>query len=263
MRVVGINYCNYYGLSPLEFAKAIKSLGFGATFTEYDSNVAPEAFAKAFFETGIAWETIHAPFGGINNIWLDNSDGDVILEKLKTTVDICAEFSVPTAIIHLSSGEKAPPVTDIGRARFSNLVDHAVKNNVTLAFENQRMLANIAWVFEEFSGIPNIGFCWDVGHEACFAHGREYMPLFGNKLVATHIHDNDALHNHDLHQLPFDGKLDFYKIARHIKSYGYAGTLMLEVFPKISGIYNSMKPTDVLIRAYDAISRLRDMVDRK
>ena len=263
MRLIGINYCDYYGLSPYEFAKAIKSCGFGATFTDSDTNVNPEDCAKAFYESGIAWETIHAPFKGINDIWRNKTEGDVILNKLKTTIDICAEFSVPTTIIHLSSGDKAPSISDIGKARFTELVEHAVKRNITLAFENQRKLANIAWVFEEFSSVPNVGFCWDVGHEACFANGREYMPLFGNKLAATHIHDNDGRHNHDLHQIPFDGKLDFYKISRYIKDYGYAGTLMLEIFPQISGMYNSMKPNDVLLRASDAVSRIRDMVDRK
>jgi sugar phosphate isomerase/epimerase len=263
MRLTGINYCDYYGLSPYEFAAAIKSCGFDAAFTDSDNDIAPSAFAKAFYENGIAWETIHAPFKGINEIWKNGESGDQILAKLKTTVDICAEFSVPTAVIHLSSGEKAPSISDIGKARFSLLVEHAVRKNVSLAFENQRKLANIAWVFEEFSSVSNVGFCWDVGHEACFANGREYMPLFGNKLLCTHIHDNDGRHNHDLHQIPFDGKLDFYRIARHIRDYGFAGTLMLEIFPQISGIYGSLKPEEILLRANAAVSRLRDMVDRK
>ena len=263
MRLLGINYCDYYGLSPFEFARTIRSCGFNSAFVDSDTSVKPSEFAKAFYENKIAWETIHAPFGGINEIWKNGDIGDKILAKLKTTVDVCADFSVQTAIIHLSSGDKAPSVSDIGKARFSLLVDHAVKRNVTLAFENQRKLANIAWVFEEFSSVSNVGFCWDVGHEACFADGREYMPLFGNKLVCTHIHDNDGRHNHDLHQIPFDGNLDFYKIARHIRDYGFAGTLMLEIFPQISKIYGSLKPEEILLRAYGAASRLRDIVDKK
>ena len=263
MRSVGINYCNYYGLSPEQFAKEIKALGFGATFTESSDAGFAVKCAKAFYENKIAWETIHAPFDGINNIWLDSDDGNAILRKMKTTIDICADFSVPTAIIHLSSGEKAPSISDIGKTRFAELVDYSVSKNINLAFENQRKLANIAWIFEEFADAPTVGFCWDVGHEGCFAQGREYMPLFGNKLIATHIHDNDGGYNHDLHQIPFDGKLDYYRIARYIKNYGYAGTLMLEIFPQISDIYKGMKPDRILARAYDAASRLRDMVDTK
>ena len=234
MRSVGINYCDYYRLSPDSFAKEIKACGFDASFTESCTYEDAAKYAKAFYENGIAWETIHAPFDGINNIWGKTEDGDIILQKMKTTVDICADFSVPTAVVHLSSGEKAPSISDVGKARFGELVEYSEKKKVNLAFENQRKLANIAWVFEEFSNAPTVGFCWDVGHEGCFTSGREYMPLFGNKLIATHIHDNDGKYNHDLHQIPFDGKLDYYRIAKYIKNYGYAGTLMLEVFPQIS-----------------------------
>ncbi len=263
MRLIGINYCSFYGLSPDEFARNIKAVGFGATFTEAHDLTDAEAYAKAFYENGIAWETVHAPFDGINNIWRESDDGDIILAKMKRTVDICADFSIPTAVIHLSSGEKAPSISDIGKRRFSSLVEYSAKRNVNLAFENQRKLANIAWVFEEFSDVPTVGFCWDVGHEGCFTPGREYMPLFGNKLVCMHIHDNDGRYNHDLHQIPFDGSLDFYRVARHIGKYGFAGTLMLEIFPQISGIYNSLKPFEILSRAAVAASRLCDMVDKK
>ena len=263
MRLIGINYCDFYGYAPYEFAKIIKECGFGATFTEARDLNDSSVYAKAFYENGIVWETVHAPFDGINNIWRDSDDGDIILAKMKITVDICADFFVPIAVIHLSSGEKAPSISDIGKKRFASLVDYSVKRNINLAFENQRKLANIAWAFEEFANVPTVGFCWDVGHEGCFTQGREYMPLFGNKLICTHIHDNDNRYNHDLHQIPFDGSLDFYRVARHIRNYGFAGTLMLEIFPQISGIYNSLKPIEILSRAAVAANRLRDMVDKK
>ena len=261
MRSVGINYCNYYGLSPEQFAKEIKALGFGATFTESSDAGFAEKCAKAFYENKIAWETIHAPFDGINNIWLDSDDGNAILRKMKTTIDICADFSVPTAIIHLSSGEKAPSISDIGKTRFAELVDYSVSKNINLAFENQRKLANIAWAFEEFEDYENVGFCWDVGHEGCFAGGREYMPLFGKRLICTHIHDNDLKQNHDLHMIPFDGRIDFYKVAKQIKANGFAGTLMLELMIDNSDYYVNSSPRAYIERAAFAAKRLRDMID--
>jgi sugar phosphate isomerase/epimerase len=236
MRLTGINYCDYYGLSPYEFAAAIKSCGFDAAFTDSDNDIAPSAFAKAFYENGIAWETIHAPFKGINEIWKNGESGDRILAKLKTTVDICAEFSVPTAVIHLSSGEKAPSISDIGKARFSLLVEHAVRKNVSLAFENQRKLANIAWVFEEFSSVSNVGFCWDVGHEACYMYGMEFMPLFGKRMVAIHFHDNTGVYDEDMHWLPYDGVIDMDRAARHFAKSGYQKSLMLEVDQRSAGV---------------------------
>ena len=264
MRIVGINYCDYYGLSPRDFASLIREVGFGATFVEAFSDDGKYAeCAKAFSDNGILWETVHAPFNGINDIWLDKDGGEIMLRRLIDTVDNCARYSVPTAVVHLSSGVKCPSVTDTGRARFESLVDHAVKNGVNIAFENQRKLANISWAFETFENVSNVGFCWDVGHEGCFTQGREYMPLFGKKLLCTHIHDNDGMFDHDLHEIPFDGKINFYKVASHIREAGFAGTLMLEIFPGISGIYKSMSSERIISHAYEAVSRLRDMVDRK
>ena len=119
------------------------------------------------------------------------------------------------------------------------------------------MLANLAWAMEAF---PDQGFCWDCGHEACFTQGREYMPLFGHRLICTHIHDNSGEFNADYHQLPFDGVFDYGRFARQIQASGYTGSLMLEVManPKF---YPDMTPEVYLRRAADVAQRLRKMVD--
>ncbi len=264
MRKLGINYYSKIGITPEEFSERIKSLGFGATFTGTPKSLErAEQYASAFARRGIAWETVHAPFAHINDMWFDKTEGDEMLAELKGSVDICARYEVPISIVHLSSGDLAPPVTDIGRGRFCELVDYADKKGIKIAFENQRKLSNIAWAFESFGESSNVGFCWDFGHEGCFTPNREYMPLFGNRLLCTHIHDNDGIYNHDMHQIPFDGKLDFYKFAKHFRASGFAGTLMLEVFCDNSEIYKSMSADAYLKRAAEAAERLRDMVDFK
>ena len=261
MRKIGINYYPLLGLSVTDFALAMSECGFGATFTEYAPEKTLSEYASTFARHNIAYETIHAPFDGINYMWLDNAEGDGILSRLCATVDACKRLSVPVAVVHLSSGVNAPSITDIGRYRFKRLVDHAAENGVRIAFENQRKLANIAWAFEAFEDYDNVGFCWDVGHEGCFAGGREYMPLFGKRLICTHIHDNDLKPNHDLHMIPFDGRIDFYKVARHIKANGFAGTLMLELMIDNSDYYTSVAPKNYIERAAFAAKRLRDMID--
>jgi sugar phosphate isomerase/epimerase len=165
------------------------------------------------------------------------------------------------AFKHLSSGMKPPSLTDIGRGRFIALVEHAAAKGVQIAFENQRKLANIAWTFEEFEDAPNVGFCWDTGHEACFSPGRQYMPLFGQRLICTHIHDNSGEFNRDEHLLPFDGKLDFERIARQIRESGFTGSLMLEAIAANSHLYDDMTCEAYLERAAASVRKLRDMVD--
>ncbi|MBR2467168.1 MAG: sugar phosphate isomerase/epimerase [Clostridia bacterium] len=259
MRKIGINLDAAGAISAEDCVKIIKELGFEAAFItpRPDGQILHEAELLA--RAGISLDTIHAPWKGINDIWLSGDAGEMPLGAFEHYVDMCKETGAPVLIVHLSSGANPPPVTDIGRARFTKLVDYALGKGITLAFENQRMLSNLAWVFEEFKEAKNVGFCWDVGHEMCFTAGRRYMPLFGDKLVATHIHDNDCVYDHDYHMIPFDGKIDFSRVADEIKASGFDGTLMFELIKK-HDIYTELTAERYLERAASAAKRFRDML---
>jgi sugar phosphate isomerase/epimerase len=183
---------------------------------------------------------------------------------LKMNLELCAKVGLK-AIVHdkrlhdLSMQEHSL----IGKEfdSFEKLVEYAAQKGVTIAFENQRKLGNIAWAFDNFENCDNVGFCWDCGHEACFTLEREYMPIFGKKLVCTHIHDNTAVFNADLHLLPFDGKIDYDRFAEHIRKSGYQGPLTLEVIAGNSKYYEGVDIDTYLNKAAEVIKKLRTMVD--
>lgn len=256
MRKIGINLYAIAGLTEEEYIREAASLGFNTAFSGVR---APELQAKIgdlLVKYGMEYENLHAPFGHINDIWLEDDNG--MLNELLNCIDNCVLCGAPIAVVHLSAGNRAPSITDIGRERFARLVDYAAEKNVKIAFENQRKLANIAWAFEAFPG-DNVGFCWDCGHEFCFTPGRHYMPLFGNRLICTHIHDNTAVYNEDSHFLPFDGVCDFDYVADAIRTSGYTGSLMLEVGNKTR--YGEMDPREFIREGYNRITKLRAMVD--
>ena len=261
MRKLGINTGSVPGVDAFHGLAYIKNAGFDSFFTGYKNDELVALIAEEGAKLGLDYETIHAPFKGINNIWFDGEEGDEVLKTLTTCLESCANHGIPTMIVHLSSGNNAPAINDIGHARFDSLVDLAVKKNVTVAFENQRKLANLAFVMELYKDIEQVGFCWDNGHEACFALGKEFMPFFGERLVALHIHDNLRKYNEDMHLLPFDGILDFHRFGEHIRNSGYTGTLMLEALPKQTNYYDGMSPEEYYEKAYKAVSRLRLIVD--
>lgn len=261
MRKIGINMNAMAGLDLAEYAAAIHTLGFEAVFTGVPTPERCAELGNVFAKYGITWETMHAPFGHINDIWLDTEGGRAMYEELTTTVDRCHEAGVPIAVVHLSAGETPPPITDIGRARWTSLVEYAGSRQVRLAFENQRKLANLAFAMETFWDVPQVGFCYDCGHESCFTPGREYMPLFGKRLCCLHIHDNDGIYNKDQHMIPFDGKIDFDRVVRQIRESGFEGTLMLEVLASHSDRYEDMDCRGYLARAAEAARRLRDMLE--
>ena len=258
MRKIGINLHAIKGLTDEEYLREIAALGFGTIFSGVLDPSQQASVAELCARYGLEYETLHAPFGHINDIWLDKEEGQTMLDELRHCVDHCVLAGAPIAVVHLSAGMNPPSITDIGRKRFTLLVEYAEKKAIKIAFENQRKLANIAWAFEAFP-TDTAGFCWDCGHEFCFTPGRHYMPLFGDRLICTHIHDNTAVFNEDSHFLPFDGVCDFSYVANAVRESGYSGSLMLEVGNKTR--YGHLEPHAFLEKAVRVITKLRTMID--
>ena len=229
--------------------------GFEATFfMSNDPHIRERA--ALLKSAGIAIDNCHAPFDGINNMWHPTTAGDEMLARLTDGVENCARYEIPVIVVHVSSGENPPRVGDVGLARFDALVARAEELGVTVAFENQRKLGNLALLMEYY---PKAGFCFDTGHEACFTPGREYMPLFGKRTVALHLHDNSAVYNADDHILPYDGKVDLECAARQLAASPYRGTIMSEAFK--TDFYKDLSPEEYFARAEKAIRRFADRVD--
>lgn len=263
MKDIGINLHACKGFSDEEYIKTIADLGFKTTFSGVYEIERQLKIADLCAKHGIFYETIHAPFPyfGINGMWCWGSAGSKMLETLKKSVDNCLSAGVGILVVHLSSGDFAPPVTKIGKKRFTEFVEYAAKKNIKVAFENQRKLKNISWVFENFPKDSNVGFCWDMGHENCFTRGREYMPLFGDRIICTHIHDNSGRYNDDKHLIPFDGQIDYERRINYLKEYNFSGSLMLEL--KARHNYDNLTKEEYLERAAIAAKKLSDMFEEK
>ena len=257
---IGINLQAIGGLTDEAYIKTMADLGFTATFCMAKPLAEMERLGTLCATENIRFDTLHAPFDHINDIWLEGEGGDRMLSELKDCVDKCLVVGAPIAVVHLSSKMKPPTITDIGRGRFEELVAHAQKKGVKIAFENQRKLFNLAWAFETFGPEEGVGFCWDCGHEGCFTPGMEFMPLFGDRLICTHIHDNAGIFNEDRHLLPFDGDLDFDRVAHRLRASGFSGVLMLETIAGASDSYAGVSPENYLRQAADAAKRLERMI---
>lgn len=258
MREIGINLPEQ---NEAAFIREASDVGFCTVFSATPSEAQLRVIVDAIAANGMRYETIHAPFGHINDIWLAGDAGEAMLREMLVTVDRCAQGGVPIAVIHLSSGKTPPTVSEIGASRYERLVEYAAKKGVKLAFENQRQLENITWAFRHFADASHVGFCYDFGHECCFTPGIEFMPLFGGKLLCTHLHDNDCVQDHDLHMLPFDGHADFGRAIKRLRENGYQGPLTLEIHQQNSHRYDFMSTRAFLERAALAAGRLRAMLD--
>lgn len=248
-----------------EVLARLKEYGFDATHTgiadPFENPGRIDELAPKVRAAGLDYDFVHAPFKGINTIWGKGEEGEEILSRILATVDCCARNEIPLIVVHLSSGEKAPMIGDVGVERFDRLIDYAGAAGVQVAMENQRKIGNIAALMERYASESHVGFCWDTGHEGCFTPGREYMPLFGDRLLCLHLNDNRCMYNVDEHYLPFDGLFNFEKAARQIRESGFKGSLMMEVAGRKRDLYIGLSEEAFLERAYMQADRLRKMID--
>ncbi len=217
-----------------------------------------EEVMQALKKSNIAVDNFHAPFKGQNVIWTEGETGDAMLARLLQGVDACATYGVKIMVSHVSNGRPMPEITKVGLERFDRLMEYAKKRGVTIAFESHRFLENVKYMMERY---PEAGFCLDNGHENAFTPGVRYMPMWGNRLVATHISDNEYVCDQDMHMLPFDGNIDFHEAARELAEWGRDVTLMLEVKPGNHERYHNMSIKDYYAAAAKSLRKLASMVD--
>ncbi len=258
LRKTGINISDNIIFGTERYIEYLARTGFDSIFTCGNDEPFISFISRKCRQVNLCYETLHAPFDGINGLWYEDS-ANAVTDRLKHSVELASEYGIGIVIVHLSSKENCPPVTDAGLKHFDSLVDFARKKNIILAVENQRKLGNIATILELYPKGSGVEFCWDVGHEKCFAHGREYMPLFGNRCITTHIHDNNMIYNADEHLIPFDGSIDFRRTAELLNEYNYRGTLMLELdLPnERNDKYKDLSMEQFVQKAYASANRLR------
>lgn len=223
-----------FELSVPEQIRLFKKTGFDAFFTGYTNRAEAAEHRKVADETGMIFQSIHAPFGRMKEMW---EDGDEAVEELIDCVRACAENQVPIMVTHAFIGFEDHTPTAIGIDNFGKVVREAEKLGIKVAFENTEGEEYLEALMEHFKESPAVGFCWDTGHEMCYNHSKDMTALYGDRLIATHINDNLGIRDlhgeitciDDLHLLPFDGIGDWHGIAARLDRCGYDGILTFEL----------------------------------
>lgn len=215
---------------------------------------AMEALAKA----DIIVDNFHAPFKGLNVIWEPGEAGDEMLRRLMAGVDACVKYGVKVMVCHVSNGKPMPPIIPVALDRYDRLMAYGEEKGVTIAFESHRFVENVRYFMERY---PQAGFCLDTSHEDAFTPGVRYMPMWGDRLVATHLSDNEYVCDYDMHMLPFDGHINWDKTAREIADCGRDVTLMLEIKPDNHEKYKDTSIKDYYAAAAKSIKRFAEMVE--
>lgn len=246
-----------------ENIKAIADAGFEYTFIGWNEDIDLEERIRLFSKYGIKIDNFHAPFIGINCIWSDTKEGSDYVERLLHCIDDAAKYGVKYVIVHPTAGAPEPVTTEVGIKRFRRVAKYAMDVGVKICFENLEYPEVLGIVMHELRDL-DIGFCYDVGHEAMCTPGMQFLPMFGDKLCCTHIHDNygmsystvPILHG-DCHMLPFDANIDFTRVMKQIRDTNYDGVLMIEASIREDiGTYMGMSAREYYERAYKSIVKL-------
>ena len=249
-----------------------------AGFTCYDVGVFRTKDVAPVVELGdsigISIESIHAPFMTkelyCNDVWKSGINGDIMVNLYKEAIDAAAACNVPSVVIHFLANWSCPDISDEGLARMDRVVEYAMSKGVTIAFENLVRLGALAYCADRYESIPNVRFCYDFGHAHCYpgygyAPDFEVLDILKDKVVTTHVHDNDGYtgtaavkpaKDPDYHRLPFDGNLDYQKAMNKMDEYGYRGALVLELG---SGVRPELTAEQFIQLAYERVKRIADM----
>ncbi len=125
------------------------------------------------------------------------------------------------------------------------LLPYAQAQGVRLNVENlpyaacgishMRTLAALAAAVDD----PACCLCLDTGHAACLGDDpAEMARLAGERLRTLHVHDNDL--RHDLHLIPFAGRIDWSAFRGALREIGFDGVVSLEV--NLRNIPEEMQP---------------------
>jgi sugar phosphate isomerase/epimerase len=256
---------NWFGYRELEregfekIFRLIQQAGFEGVLIWWDEieNIPDYRDAPALARrAGLFVENMHTQFNEANRIWEDSAAGQALFEYYLRCVDDCAQFEIPTMVVHSIRRGSPPPASELGMERFARVIDRAERKGVNVALENQRspeQLTRVPLLLERF-GSPRFGLCYDSGHHNARelrAPEADMLARFGHRLMALHLHDNDGAD--DQHLLPFDGTTDWAAQMRAIAQTGYAGPTALEV---VNEGCRDKSPEEFLALAYERARRL-------
>lgn len=268
-RKLGVSSGCLAGVPEIEALRYLKDAGFDCFFTGKHTVRDVGALKNEAEKIGIDFEFIHAPWNHrmpngsriyMNEFWKPGIEYLPLFEDTITAIDSAADAGVKTICQHVTGGWVAPAATDIGFSRFDALVEYAIKKGVRIAFENLRTIGSFAALMERYERVPEVGFCYDCGHEYCYTETVPFLDLYGKRTFCTHLHDNfgrdkeDPMKDADYHLLPYDGTFDYGEMIRKMDKYGYEGSLMLEVGQY--GKYKEMSPEAFAAHLYSLIVRV-------
>jgi len=220
-----------------EQIRLIAKVGFDGFFVNWSQGMDLQALRALGDTLGLYFQSVHAPFGRVQNLWQETELTREVLEEQLTCLRETAAAGVDLVVCHVFIGFKDHTPTQFGIDNYRVMVEEARRLGIRIAFENTEGEEYLHAVMEAFAEEAHVGFCWDTGHEMCYNHSQDLLERYGSRLFGTHLNDNLGIKDYegqitfhdDLHLLPFDGIANWQNVAARLDREGFEGPLTFEL----------------------------------
>ena len=227
MRKLGFSLQDSYALPMPQVMDLLADTGFCAVSPGWQRDGNLDEIVRLAKLRNLTVQTLHGPLRGMPTMWgQDREAARPLLQDLMQSAADCAKFEIPILVVHPWNGVNYTFCREnLCFDHFDALVSHAETLGIRIAFENLEGPEFLGELMTRYAGSKAVGFCWDSGHERCFAPDWDFLSLYGDRLIMTHLNDNlgitdpagKLLGTDDLHLLPGHGNINWENALSRLK----------------------------------------------
>lgn len=208
-------------------------------------------------QLGVRFTQMHGPVhGGTFTNLVPGLTLDSFVGLAERSLRTAAILGIPWVVFHPSDiakdgKESYQEILDFNISFYRRLLPVLEETGVGIALENVCYVPGFNRVFaiaEELVQLvdaldhPLIGACWDTGHaHVMMVDQASAFRILGNRLKATHIHDNDGVK--DLHLLPYQGTINWTELVGALKEIHYSGDFTYEAHNGVNKLPDGIRDT--------------------
>lgn len=271
MPKLGFSLQSSYSCPMPQVIDLLADAGFSAVSPGCELKEELESVVLQAKQRNVKVQSLHGPLRGMPAMWSrDRQMAEPITRELLQSATDCARFGIPILVVHPWNG------VDYTFCRealcfdgFDALVTLGESLGIRIAFENLEGPEYLAALMDRYQSNKAVGFCWDSGHEQCYGPGCDFLSLYGDRLIMTHLNDNFGVTDptgrldgtDDLHLLPYDGILDWERSLLRLQSAKKQETLNFELKIRPKGnrckldLYSQMPLAQYFAKAFETATR--------
>jgi len=197
--------------------------------------------------------SVHAPFADINIASTSPTIRYAIMKRLKKSIALSAQLNPEYWVFHpgiqSAIGDALPNLDwEINLRSIRELLREARRYNLKITIENVpdpfpfllKRVDEFEKLYESLGDDgEDLGITFDVGHANINGQIDEFIKRFRDKIVHTHLHDNNG--DSDSHLGIGFGRIDWIRVISALKEANYRGALTIESKDNIEESIQTLK----------------------